>query len=72
MQVSEQSCHESQKEFIVRKPLPLGGQAAKEYKALVQLGKAIFLAFCGAVTGLEEKLEKQKSEREFTSAPSDS
>lgn len=51
----------SQKVFIVRKLLPLRGQVVREYKVLVQLGKAIFLAFCGVVTGLEEKLVKEKS-----------
>lgn len=45
----------------MRKLLPLKGQEAKKYKVLVQLGKAICLAFYGAGTCLEEKLTKEKS-----------
>lgn len=44
---------------VVRKLLPLRGQVGKKYKVLVQLGKAIFLAFCGTVTGLDKKLGKE-------------
>lgn len=75
LQASEEGCYGSQKVFVVTKLLPLGGQVVKEYKVLVQLGKAIFLTCCGVVTGLEEKLEKEKSgadEGEFTSTPADS
>lgn len=71
MQASEEG---SQNVFTVRKLLPLRGQIVKEYKVLVQLGKASFCAFCGVVTGLEEKTEKEKNradERELISTPSD-
>lgn len=55
------------KVFIVRKLLPLRGQVLKKYKDLVQPGKAIFLAFCGTVTGLDKKPEKKCNE--FISTP---